>query len=88
MWTALGFLTIFPTPRNTGLRALSSGAAWYPFVGLLMGLIAGAAYLAFNIFFNVTIAAALTLLIWVLLTGGLHLDGLADTCDGLFAALP
>ncbi len=87
MWTALGFLTIFPTPRKAGLRALSSGAAWYPFVGLIIGLVAGAAYLTFNIFFNGTIAAALTLLIWVLLTGGLHLDGLADSCDGLFAAL-
>lgn len=29
------------------------------------------------------IAAALTLALWVVLTGGLHLDRLADCCDGL-----
>jgi adenosylcobinamide-GDP ribazoletransferase len=32
------------------------------------------------------VAAILTLIVWVALTGGLHLDGLADCCDGLLAS--
>jgi adenosylcobinamide-GDP ribazoletransferase len=31
-------------------------------------------------------AGILTLILWVALTGGLHLDGLADCCDGLLAS--
>jgi adenosylcobinamide-GDP ribazoletransferase len=33
-------------------------------------------------------AAVIALVVWVVLTGGLHLDGLADGCDGLFASAP
>jgi adenosylcobinamide-GDP ribazoletransferase len=33
------------------------------------------------------IAGTVTLVVWVVLTGGLHLDGLADCCDGLFASV-
>ena len=32
------------------------------------------------------VAGILTLVVWVALTGGLHLDGLADCCDGLLAS--
>ena len=32
------------------------------------------------------VAGILTLILWVTLTGGLHLDGLADCCDGLLAS--
>jgi adenosylcobinamide-GDP ribazoletransferase len=33
------------------------------------------------------VAGVVTLVIWVALTGGLHLDGLADCCDGLLASV-
>ena len=33
------------------------------------------------------VAGIVTLIVWVVLTGGLHLDGLADCCDGLFASV-
>jgi len=33
------------------------------------------------------VAGVVTLIIWVALTGGLHLDGLADCCDGLLASV-
>jgi adenosylcobinamide-GDP ribazoletransferase len=36
--------------------------------------------------FPAPVAGILTLVIWVTLTGGLHLDGLADCCDGLLAS--
>jgi len=36
--------------------------------------------------FPAPVAGILTLILWVTLTGGLHLDGLADCCDGLLAS--
>ena len=32
------------------------------------------------------VVGVVTLVVWVVLTGGLHLDGLADCCDGLLAS--
>jgi adenosylcobinamide-GDP ribazoletransferase len=57
---------------------------YFPLVGVLIGgLLVGFDYLlAFFLPPNVT--AALVLTGWILCTGALHLDGLLDSCDGLF----
>ena len=82
---ALTFLTVFPWPR---LREVTPGDLvrslfWYPWVGALLGLIYWGAGVLLIKFFLPLAAAALLLLLTVLLTRGLHLDGLADTVDGL-----
>jgi adenosylcobinamide-GDP ribazoletransferase len=59
-------------------------SVWYPFVGLVIGAITWFAWNGANRVFPPLVASVLTLIVWVLLTGGLHLDGLADCCDGLF----
>jgi len=60
--------------------------AWYPAVGLLLGLLlAGAAWLLGLTGLSFSVQAGLLLFGWVLLTGGLHLDGVMDSCDALFA---
>ena len=79
---ALQFLTRLPirlpgvpTPEENGRSLL-----WYPPVGLLLG---AALLLAHVVLSGVSLwlQAALLLSIWVWLSGGLHLDGLADTAD-------
>lgn len=79
---AVQFLTRLPI-RLPGLpppEAVGRSVLWYPVVGLLLGgllsLLAwlGAAGGPF-------LQAALVLSGWVILTGGLHLDGLADSAD-------
>jgi adenosylcobinamide-GDP ribazoletransferase len=52
---------------------------------LIGGLVAGVYFLSGS-FFSPLVTAALALTAWVALTGGLHLDGLADCCDGLLHA--
>lgn len=84
---ALQFLTRLPTPALRDLQAedLARSAAWFPAVGLLLGALLaliGAAAQSLDPW----LAALLTLIAWVWLTGGLHLDGLADTFDALGAA--
>ena len=83
--TAVRFLTIVPVPGRDPEDAGSLGrsAGWFPLVGLGMGalLAVGDRLLAF--IFPPLLAALLVLALWKLLTGGIHLDGLADCLDGL-----
>ncbi|NMB53093.1 MAG: adenosylcobinamide-GDP ribazoletransferase [Leptolinea sp.] len=86
---AFSLLTIFPVGSISGSpQAGDSGraAVWYPLVGLVIGCVVSAGWWVFHLVFPDWLAAALSLAVWVLITGGLHLDGLADCCDGLPAA--
>ena len=81
---ALGFLTILPVPQRKEWSDLDFGwsAVFYPLAGALIGAMAGAAYLLLSKVFVTSVSALLTLIIWILLSGGLHWDGLADCMDG------
>ncbi len=82
---AFQLLTTLPAPAPKEWLPGDSGraAVWYPFVGFTLGSCVALAYLLLLRLFPSLLAAALTLALWALLTGGLHLDGLADCCDGL-----
>ena len=82
---ALRFLSILPIPGKAEVteRQLGRATAWYPVVGVLLGaLLYGCAYL-FSRLWSPLSTACLCLAVWTLFTRGLHLDGLADTFDGL-----
>lgn len=84
---ALRFLSIVPIPGKSEAteRQLGRATAWYPVVGVLLGaLLYGCAYL-FTRLWSPLSTACLCLAVWTLFTRGLHLDGLADTFDGLGA---
>jgi len=82
---ALTFLTIFPWPRRApaGPRDLALSMLWFPGVGALLGLVVWGALEGLLQIFPAPVAAALTLGLLVAATRGLHLDGLADTADGV-----
>lgn len=82
---ALTFLTVLPWPRlgQVGPGDLARSMFWFPWVGLILGLGFWGALLGFGSLFPPAAAAALLLTLTVLATRGLHLDGLADTVDGL-----
>jgi adenosylcobinamide-GDP ribazoletransferase len=79
---ALQFLTIVPVRLPSPPRPRESGQAllWYPVVGLFIGSILAVAMVLLRAV-PPPLASALLLTLWVVLTGGLHLDGLADTAD-------
>lgn len=84
---AIQFLTRLPTPAVTDFKPddLARAAVWFPLVGLLIGaLLAGAVGLGGRV--DPWLGALLGLLVWVGVTGALHLDGLADLADALGAA--
>lgn len=84
---AIQFLTILPVPSPKRCEAddLGRSTAWFPLVGLLLGGLLWLADLGLMQLFPRHLADALLVTLLALLTGGLHLDGLADVCDGLAA---
>jgi adenosylcobinamide-GDP ribazoletransferase len=86
---AFGLMTTLPVRLPEDWSAGDSGraAVWYPLVGLVIGVLTWLGWKGAILLFPSLIAGTLTLVVWVLLTGGLHLDGLADCCDGLFASV-
>ncbi|XWX04589.1 adenosylcobinamide-GDP ribazoletransferase [Aggregatilineales bacterium SYSU G02658] len=77
---ALSFLTVLPTTSRKHAAAGRS-FGWFPLVGLLVGTV----LMSIQVLVPPALAPLLILAAWVILTGGLHLDGFADTCDGLLA---
>src|SRR5215813_1293210 len=82
---AVRYLTILPMSRRShaGLEELGGAAPWFPVVGAGLGLVLAAVDALTTRVFPPLLAALLTVTAWKLLTGGLHLDGLADCVDGL-----
>lgn len=85
---AFNLLTTLPIRAPADWREGDSGraAGWFPFVGLALGALVATAYTLLGLRFSPLITGVLALTLWVALTGGLHLDGLADCCDGLLHA--
>ncbi|MGF1525700.1 MAG: adenosylcobinamide-GDP ribazoletransferase [Candidatus Competibacterales bacterium] len=77
---AFAFLTRLPIPTALDLAAVPWGRAvpWFPAVGAVVGVLVLATAL---LPLDPPLAAALGLGVWVVVTGGLHLDGLADSVD-------
>jgi adenosylcobinamide-GDP ribazoletransferase len=82
---ALTFLTICPWPRLplAAPRDLARSMFWFPWVGAILGLLYWGAFKVLVNVVPVMVASALLLSLTVITTRGLHLDGLADTLDGL-----
>jgi adenosylcobinamide-GDP ribazoletransferase len=83
---AVQFLTRVPTPqvRDFEDRDLARCAVWFPLVGALVGAAVAVPLVVADD--RPWLAAVLALVVWVAITGALHLDGLADVADGLGAA--
>ena len=80
---AFRYLTILPLPPSRVAGDLGRAAGWFPVVGFVLGGCLALVSLAVDRVVPPGVAAMLLVALWAALTGGLHLDGLADTCDGL-----
>ena len=86
--TALEFLTVFRLPllrrRAADAAEIARSQGLFPLVGLLLGLMLVGLDRGLSGVMPPPATAGLLVVALVVGTGGLHLDGLADTCDGLF----
>ena len=86
---ALQFLTRVPVPRAVGYEPawLQASLRHFPLVGAFVGAFAAGVLWAALQVWPPAVAATLSLVATVWLTGAFHEDGLADTCDGLGGAV-
>jgi len=85
---AITFYTSIPIPINWPLD-LKGIARWAPFVGVLIGAILGIFDLGLQeLGMPVLTRSTLVVVSWIGITGGLHLDGVMDTADGLAVQNP
>ena len=85
---ALRFLTLLPAPglRRDAPPSLARCAAAFPLVGLVVAAAGVAAGFAAEALWRDPLLRALAVVLaWIALTGGLHQDGLADSCDALLS---
>jgi adenosylcobinamide-GDP ribazoletransferase len=90
---AVRFLTVLPVPARARFTQTAEtlptpivGSGYFPLVGLLLGALLAlwALFLSASLRLPSLMVAVLVLIVQILFTGGLHLDGLMDSCDGLF----
>lgn len=82
---AFQFLTSIPINVKTDENNLKNSIAYFPLVGAVIGAILYSVFYLLNLNLNINIASALTILAYIILTRGLHLDGMMDTIDGFFS---
>jgi adenosylcobinamide-GDP ribazoletransferase len=81
---AVSFLTVVPVRSDPdGAAALGTAAGWFPAIGGLLGAVAGGVDYVLAPSLGPPVAAIVAVGVLVVLTGALHLDGLADCADGL-----
>ena len=80
---AVSFLTVLPVANADGSPGERLGRVYFPAIGALVGLVAGSVFVVLSSVTAPLLAAACAVAASCLLTGAIHLDGLADTADGL-----
>lgn len=86
---AIQFLTRLPVPpfKNYNPQWLHQSSRHFPAVGLLVGLLCAGVFWLASVLFTPLVAAVLSTVFGIKLTGAFHEDGLADSCDGLGGGL-
>jgi adenosylcobinamide-GDP ribazoletransferase len=84
---AVTFLTCIPLGRGLALGAadVRRGALLFPLIGAAVGAVVGFASVGLHAALPALVAAALAVAFEALVTGGIHLDALADTADAFGA---
>jgi adenosylcobinamide-GDP ribazoletransferase len=83
-FTALQFYTRLPIPRWVGfdLQLQRNASRYFPAVGIVVALVTIVVFALSSLLWTKSIAVLLSTMAGILLTGAMHEDGFADTCDG------
>jgi adenosylcobinamide-GDP ribazoletransferase len=83
--SAWRFLTIIPFGRDKDLtpEKLGKSMSMFPAVGLVLGLVLVVLHAVLSPVFPRSLVDLLLITILIVMTGGLHMDGLADVIDGM-----
>ncbi|MBU3180570.1 adenosylcobinamide-GDP ribazoletransferase [Clostridium psychrophilum] len=81
------FFTRIPINKslNCDKENFRRGSVFFPVVGLFIGIVQWVIYYLLIKVLPVNITAVFVVIIPIVITGGLHVDGFGDTCDGFFS---
>ena len=84
---SISFFTRLPVGNINGLKEDAfEKSIWYaPISGMLIGILSSLTFLLGNYFFSPLITSLLVVVVYVVLTGALHIDGLGDFFDGVLS---
>lgn len=84
----LGFMTRIPVKIDWEVEEgeLEKGIVYFPIIGLVLGLICAVVYQCASFVLSYPVSILSGMLALVCLTGAFHVDGLADTMDGIYSA--
>lgn len=87
-FASIRFLTILPVPGAWGAAEadLAGSLPFFPVVGLLLGAMAAGLAWGLAFVFPPLVVSALLVVALIAFSGGLHMDGLSDSLDGLMSA--
>ena len=87
---ALQFLTVCPFVSRVACdeRDIGRSVPWFSVVGLLIGSAVALLDRGMSALFPPALSSVIDVLALIAASGGLHADGLADTCDGFFSVRP
>jgi adenosylcobinamide-GDP ribazoletransferase len=80
---AFQFLTLLPIKRSFTAEQVGRSCVYFPVVGLVIGLVLAGLNWGLGNFLPSAVVNVLLVAVLAVFSGGLHLDGLADTLDGL-----
>ena len=86
--SALRFFTRLPVGRPDPSASFHGVMVWLPVVGLIIGLIIGLVVWGVALALPPVLCGVFGCFAWVAITGGLHLDGVADCGDGMLVEAP
>lgn len=81
--TAVMFLTRIPVRLEYSDANLNRSARYFPLVGLIVGLVTASVLGLVSPVFGLPVSILLSMIVGFMLTGALHEDGFADSCDAL-----
>lgn len=81
------FLTRIPINVNLNVseKDFQDGIMFFPLVGFIIGIFVSLSFYVGNLFGDIFLGAVFAVIGGVFITGGLHLDGLSDTFDGIYS---
>lgn len=87
---ALQFLTVIPLRiKDAGEQRMAESMVFFPLIGLLLGLFLAGLNLLLSFFSFPSLSMnVITVVVLIVITGGIHLDGLSDTADAFLSGRP
>lgn len=87
LMNALGFLTIIRIPGKyiQSKEKVADSLVYFPLIGLFIGATVSGFHFISNLAMPVFLSIILIIILQTIITGGAHIDGLCDMCDGTFS---